>query len=104
MLTPGFGLARVDPRQLFALLVMVPYILEPRAHLGFFSHGAGFTFILSTFVVHWAYGLLLGTFYNPLRDQTAIDSAPTVKVATFNGGLRDSVSSSTVGTRLSETG
>jgi hypothetical protein len=81
----GTGLA------VFALLVMVPLVFLPEAHLGFFSHRAGFTFILSTFVVHWAYGFLLGSIYNPLPDQTVIESEVSLKAAAaVNGNAAES--------------
>jgi hypothetical protein len=84
-----------------ALLVMVPLVFEPQAHLGFFSHRAGFTFILSTFVVHWAYGVFLGTIYNPLPDQTVIESGMSLNIAPSNTGASDGARSSASGTPLS---
>jgi hypothetical protein len=82
---------------LFALLVMVPYVFLPQAHLGFFSHREGFIFILSTFVVHWAYGFLLGSIYNPLPDQAVIESAMSLNIAPPSGGALDSAQSSVSG-------
>lgn len=73
----------------FALLVMVPSVFLPQAHLGFFSHRAGFTFILSTFVVHWAYGVLLGSIYNPLPDEAVIESRVRLNTAAANGNAAD---------------
>ena len=80
-----------------ALLIMVPLVFEPQAHLGFFSHRAGFTFILSTFVVHWAYGTLLGTIYNPLPDETVVESALSLNVVPSDAGASDGVRSSASG-------
>jgi hypothetical protein len=87
----GTGLA------LFALLVMVPLVFVPQAHLGFFSHRAGFTFILSTFVVHWAYGFILGSIYNPLPDKTVIESQVSLNSAAVNRNGSESTGARTTG-------
>jgi hypothetical protein len=69
--------------------VMTPYVFESQFHLGFFSHRAGFLFILSIFIWHWIFGATLGSIYNPLPDEEVIDSQVTLSKATLNGTATD---------------
>jgi hypothetical protein len=69
--------------------VMTPYVFESQFHLGFFSHRAGFLFVLSIFIWHWIFGATLATIYNPLPDEEVIESRVTLTKATVNGTTTD---------------
>lgn len=75
--------------------VMTPYVFESQLHLGFFSHRAGFLFILSIFIWHWIFGATLGSIYNPLPDEEVIESQVTLAKATVNGTGNGSVNDTT---------
>ena len=76
---------------------MTPYVFEPDAHLGFFSHRAGFLFILAIFIWHWIFGATLGTIYNPLPDDEVIESQVTLSRLEVNGSSTESAHGRTTG-------
>jgi hypothetical protein len=73
---------------------MTPYVFEPQAHLGFFSHRRGFLFVLAIFIWHWIYGATLATIYNPLPDDEVIESQANLTQASTNGGVGDATQAS----------
>ncbi len=79
-------------------LVMTPYVFESQLHLGFFSHRAGFLFVLSIFIWHWIFGATLGSMYNPLPDDEAIESTVALSKAGVNGSSTESTAGRTAGT------
>jgi hypothetical protein len=70
-------------------IFMNPYVLEPKLHLGFFSHNAGFRFVLSIFIWHWIYGATLGQIYNPLPDDEVVESTIALSAPIVNGSSVD---------------
>ena len=59
------GLAFGTVLATISCIFMSPRVYYPDAHLGFFSHNAGWQTIFAVYVWHWIYGLQLGTIYNP---------------------------------------